>query len=305
MHVPFPNIESFFNIVKYAQSIQQPPITYQAKIKLHGTNAGITVIHNQVFPQSRNSLLTPQDDNAGFAKWVDTNYFGKLPDCTIFGEWCGPGIMKGTAINKIPHKIFAVFAVKINTTYLLDPSQIVDFLPKSPPHDLYILPWHGDPFVVDFTKKSTLKKIAADLSNIVADLENRDPWVQQTFNVEGTAEGLVFYPHHAVFDLFVFKAKGEKHKVVHTKQIVQIDPEIAQSIDEFVDLFVTVPRLEQGLNEIPLDIKNTGRFVQWLSLDVKKESSLELLNSNLSWKQVENAIITKARTWFINKTKEI
>lgn len=51
----------------------------------------------QVGAQSRNRLLTLDSDNAGFARWVDTNaasLFNDLGPGTHFGEWWGQGIQR-------------------------------------------------------------------------------------------------------------------------------------------------------------------------------------------------------------------
>jgi hypothetical protein len=34
----------------------------------------------------------------------------------IFGEWCGPGVQKNVALDKLPEKIFAVFSILIKAT---------------------------------------------------------------------------------------------------------------------------------------------------------------------------------------------
>ncbi len=102
----------------------------------------------------------------------------------------------------------------------------------------------------------------------------------------------------------VFKAKGEEHQVVKTKQPVQIDPEVAKSIDEFVALFVTENRLEQFAQKIgDFDMKKTGNFLKIFLEDVVKESTAELEASKMTWKDVNNAVSNKARAWWMDKCK--
>ena len=105
------------------------------------------------------------------------------------------------------------------------------------------------------------------------------------------------------FSNFAFKAKGGKHRVLKQKEAVQIDPEVVASIEEFVTLFVTEARLEQGLAEVGADIKKTGNFIKWFSQDVYKESVVELEASELEWSQVVKGIETAARNWYIAKCK--
>lgn len=82
--------------------------------KIDGTNACIRIAQiddpeiNQelsfarigdqlVFAQSRNNMITPDKDNAGFARWVQNNaeeLVAVLGDGYHFGEWAGAGIQR-------------------------------------------------------------------------------------------------------------------------------------------------------------------------------------------------------------------
>lgn len=314
--VAFPSIELFHNVVRgiYAEP---PRITYRGKIKLHGTNASVRLKDGEITPQSRTRLISPEDDNAGFARWVEENkeYFKNIPasNHTIFAEWCGPGIMKGTAINQIPNKIFAVFAILIgNDTMMVCPQKIENFLGANRPKDIHVLPWYDRQVTVDFNLTNTLQEVADCFSKIVENIEPCDPWVKKTFDIEGTAEGIVYYPStgeditKTMFENFAFKAKGEKHKVVKTKHIVQVDPEIASSVQEFVAMFVTGQRCEQGINVVgSLETKNIGAFLKWICTDIEKESKAELEASGLTWDQVQKNIQMNARNWFLEKSRKV
>jgi hypothetical protein len=65
--------------------------------KIDGTNACIRILDGTVTTQSRKRLITPEDDNFGFAKWAYDNA-GALTDVlgygVHFGEWFGEGIQK-------------------------------------------------------------------------------------------------------------------------------------------------------------------------------------------------------------------
>jgi hypothetical protein len=323
----FPSVEGFHNVVKavsaYPHLAPNGPVTYRGKVKLHGTNAGVRLDNGEIAAQSRTQLISVGNDNAGFAAWVLTNeeYFRGLEslrnNATIFGEWCGPGIMKGTAINQIPKKIFAVFAVMIggkdDAIMITDPDEIGRLLNlPDAPGDVHVLPWHGDAFVVDLHNRDSLQGVVDRLNKVVEDIEPCDPWVKQVFGVEGTAEGVVYYPGgglnvtRKMYSDLSFKAKGEKHKVVKTKQAVQIDPEVAKGIDGFVQLFVTEARLEQGLSVVgAAEMKNIPAFLKWFGQDVHKESADELAASGLEWGQVEKSVQAAARNWFIAKAKAL
>lgn len=339
--IPFPSIEGLHNVVKstanflavdpplqwpykdYAgPQLQHGSIKYRGKIKLHGTNAGIRLANGEVAAQSRSQLIDVKNDNAGFARWVENNrdYWQSIAnialltgeDLTVFGEWCGPGIMKGTAIQQIPNKIFAVFAVIQNGKLISEPFMI-DFLLGKRPADVHILPWHADSFVVHFDNRGHLESVARDLGGmIVNDVEPVDPWVKQVFGVEGVGEGIVYYPGageaHPVefFSNFAFKAKGEKHKVTKTKEVVQVDPEVAASVEQFVQMFVTEARLEQGLAFVgTAEGKNIPAFLKWFAADVMKESKDEMEASGLTWDKVQKQVQFTARNWFLAKVRAV
>ena len=65
--------------------------------KVDGTNACVVVMEDgTIFAQSRNKIITPTDDNHGFAKWVESNKeeLLKLGVGYHFGEWYGCGIQR-------------------------------------------------------------------------------------------------------------------------------------------------------------------------------------------------------------------
>lgn len=79
--------------------------------KLDGTNAAIIIddLGETLYAQSRNKVITPTDDNAGFAKWVEKNKATLLTDLgpgDHFGEWYGSGIGRGYGLKD---KFFALF----------------------------------------------------------------------------------------------------------------------------------------------------------------------------------------------------
>lgn len=62
-----------------------------------------------VLAQSRKRVITPEDDNAGFARWVYDNAETLVKDLgpgTHFGEWWGAGIQRRYGMD---HKQFSLF----------------------------------------------------------------------------------------------------------------------------------------------------------------------------------------------------
>ena len=78
--------------------------------KIDGTNACVIVQDGEVVgAQSRNRMITPENDNAGFAQWVEENKedLKELGDGYHYGEWAGPGIQKNR--HEFPEKTFLLF----------------------------------------------------------------------------------------------------------------------------------------------------------------------------------------------------
>lgn len=80
--------------------------------KIDGTNAAIVITDDgRVGAQSRTRLITPDDDNYGFAGWVDRNrddLVGILGPGRHFGEWWGSGIQRKYGLTG-PDKRFSLF----------------------------------------------------------------------------------------------------------------------------------------------------------------------------------------------------
>ena len=325
--INWPEIVSFHNLRKQLGVIPAhdpglgkiSKVNYRSKIKLHGTNAGIQ--HHSdgsVVAQSRTTILSPTQDNFGFGKWVKENEeYWTVNNSTghyrsgliIFGEWAGSGVNKDdVAISSLPQKIFVVFAAQKmdDPTYFITEPELLSEMVKGIPNT-YVLPWHKE-IEIDWSKSDEeLSTVVNSINDWVHQVEKIDPWVKENFNLLGTGEGIVFYPsskEHSGKEMFsnlAFKAKGEKHRVLKTKAPAQLNPEVAANIEQFVELVLTEARLNQGVNTIGgFEAKLTGKFVNWISEDIQKETKDELQASNLEWKQVQKSILDKARSWYLN-----
>lgn len=77
--------------------------------KIDGTNAGIYITEEgTIHASSRNRWITPEDDNSGFARWVDSNkeILSILGPGQHFGEWWGNGIQRNYGLKE---KRFSLF----------------------------------------------------------------------------------------------------------------------------------------------------------------------------------------------------
>jgi len=314
LHNVVTTLTHYSNLAPAEGGLPLPKVSYRGKVKLHGTNCAVQTHAEGLVTQSRETILTPESDLKGFAKWVRSHdaYFRSLPHgLVVFGEWCGPGVEKGMAISAVPDKMFCVFGIQdSNGRIVYDPAEIVALLTTEAPMptNMHILPWaDGVEFTMDYADPTSLQAGADYLNTVVAAVEKEDPWVKATFGVSGLGEGVVLYPvgtfDHELCRL-MFKAKGEKHRTAATKEAVQVAPEVVATISDFVTLMVTDARLEQGLAvtcEGVRDPKRTRDFLAWVEKDVQKESKAELEASDLTWSQVEKAVQIRARSWFLQR----
>ena len=86
------------------------PFNVTVTEKIDGTNGCIVIQDGDVVAvQSRKRFITPDDDNFGFARWVDENKDDllSLGDGHHYGEWAGPGIQKNP--HNLDRKTFFLF----------------------------------------------------------------------------------------------------------------------------------------------------------------------------------------------------
>lgn len=333
--ISWPDIEALYLVRRSLKHLSEleppytpqpiPTVQYRGKSKLDGTNSAIRIENGTVTAQSRTQDITTKNDNCGFAAWVlSTGDFwqavsydvgSSMHAVTIFGEWCGQGIQKGTSVSTIPMKMFVCFAIQIGDSVVTEPSQIKHILSVGEkPENVFVLPWmSSDILTIDFADQVALEAVADTMNKMVLDVEACDPWVKDTFGVSGVGEGIVFYPvpdavtgstPRSTLSRLMFKAKGEKHRVKAAKVAVEVDATLLANTEQFVATFVTEPRLQQGLTVAcggDASPQNTGKFLKWVSEDCLKEGQADLAESGIEWKQVAGAVQNAARKWFLTQ----
>ena len=330
----FPEIEQFRNLVfqvqhrgwytgvddvngypVYDKEKRLPILKFRSSTKLHGTNSGIIISSDEIYFQSRNTIIDVENDNMSFAKYM-TPYKNKilafvktLIGCDgkivkIYGEWVGKGIQDKVAIAEL-EKMFVIFAVKIDDIWLND-KELKEV--KMPDLRIYnILDYPTEEIEIDFNDPS---RVLDALEKMALDIEAECP-VAKAFGVNGIGEGAVLICITPGWESskYWFKVKGDKHKGTKNTRIVQVDVEKMNSVQEFVDAVLTESRLKQGLEQLRiqglnLERKNLGVFLKWINEDIVKEESDTLQASNLTLKDV-NALISKnARDWFFKMENE-
>lgn len=86
--------------------------------KIDGTNAAVCIDEcGEVWAQSRTRIITPEEDNFGFARWVQehADELRALGPGRHFGEWWGAGIQRKYGLSE---KRFSLF----NTARWTEPS---------------------------------------------------------------------------------------------------------------------------------------------------------------------------------------
>lgn len=304
-----------------------PTLEYRGSVKLHGTNASIVYVWNpsafeyQMQAQSKSQIITPMNDNAGFAAFAYTinseailsqimkvygDDLGYTPEVVrVYGEWCGGNIQKGVAINGLD-KMFVIFAIKIDNIWLSDDKLSKIKLPDSRIYNILDYPTYS--ISIDFNNP----KIAANtMSQLVDNVEKECP-VGKAFGIEnGIGEGIVWVclTEGWTQSRYWFKTKGDEHKSSGTKEKVPIDIERVNSINDLVDNFLTESRLMQGLDQLrehnlELSKKSTGFYVKWVSDDVIKEELDTIMGNGFEPKEITSVIANKARKWFFNNLDE-
>lgn len=335
-HVKWVDIENFHSMRRCFQKRPdllpdgKSVVTYRGKVKLHGTNAGIAVdADGTVYAMSRTSVITPENDNVGFAKWVDSQkdalaaFAPPTGTIVLYGEWCGPGIQKGVAISQIKERVFAVFAAfriedDKRTGIIVEPIALKHVCEKAFGHEYdHVIPWfnEGERFTVDWTASAEdLEDVLSRINARVAEVEACDPFTSKQFGVDGTGEGLVMYPvdspQYDHFSALVFKAKGDAHRVMGKTKAAQADPTVMSSLREFAENACTVSRMEQGVRavnegELVFDMKKTGDFCRWISGDIEKECLSEMEASGIELKLGKNACVNYAKVWYVKNAQSL
>jgi hypothetical protein len=324
LHIPFPDIGQFRSVVKavrdraqyvgvddggepqFDRTLPLPTLEFKGTVKLHGTNAAIGHnIHGDLWFQSRERLITPADDNAGFAAYasglgesLNRLFSSLLPYSTavVYGEWCGCGIQKGVAVSQLP-KMFVVFSAYVDGVWrhtgdwkvpLACGVFSVDRFPQFQ-------------VAVDFNHPEMAQM---ELASITQGVEARCP-VGAAFGVGGVGEGVVYRCVTPGFESpkFWFKVKGEKHSTTKVRTLAAVDAEAYKSTQDFVDRVVTVQRCTQGIDKLreagkPTTRASLGDWLRWVYGDVVKEESDTAAASGLDIAKLGAPISRAAKKWF-------
>ncbi len=349
-HISFPSIEQFRTVVSnvnrhfnfvglneqgeamYDTTLPKPKLIFKGTVKLHGTNAG--VCYNAVdglWAQSRENIITPEQDNAGFAFFVETNkfWFNKFMlevsikedidvnknTISIYGEWCGGNIQKGVGITNIP-KSFFIFGVKIspivdstdeeavkkNPAYWVDSTYL-----RSTEDRIYnINDYQTWEMEIDFNMPQLIQN---DLSDLTIAVESECP-VAKAFGFSGIGEGIVWTCEFKGV-VYRFKVKGELHAgKSKVKTLSKVDDAKINKVREIADKVTPTWRLAQMIekscdlmNGGSLDRSKLGLYIKMVMEDVLKEDSDIIAKAGLEPKDIGKYVSEIAKAYFFEKEK--
>lgn len=333
MHRKLPSIEQFPKIfARETYHDTRRALTYRPKIKLHGTCMGVRVDSaGTVAFQCKTHDLTPDHDLSEFAAHMAPKAGAWAaaagpPEIIFYGEWAGPKIGKGDAIQRTDKKRFFLFAIgigsvphpqdknKITSEWMItEPDAIRAMVPEGLlGDDIRVLEWEGETITLDFTDEVALHAALDDLNARVDAVAICDPFVARTFGIEHSGEGYVYTPTSSApgqlstfdYSKLTFKAKTDKHRVQKMAKPAVAQQPLPQNAADFVAEFCTHARMDQAMFEVceqTPNMRKTGEMIAWMIADIVKEAADEIASleqSGVPFDRIKPMIAQTTRTWF-------
>lgn len=314
------DMHSYFNYVNKSnqKDLIYPTLYCIGTVKVCGTQMCVVESNHQRHYQSKNKIITVNDDNYDCAKFCEEHkynfdsifnkiyknygYDEDLAYC-IFMEYFGKNISgHNTAISNIDRKAM-IFDVRVfdNQQNLI--YSTIDNILMSGDYDcepILSKLYGNDIFNTYMFKTYELmldlknpEETADKINNILQSIENECP-VGKFFNKIGICEGIVWSTR--LYDkLFTFKTKtrtylegdkSRKNKKPKEKLIVQYEPEVIEKVETFVNEAITFDRLEQAKNHINKsefnDVRDLGKVIKFMINDILEEERLTIAHNNFS-----------------------
>lgn len=351
--INFGSIQQFRNIVKTVQMSaaymgkdedDQPVYNHLAPVpvlkgiateKIHGTNAAVCFTDGEFWVQSRNNIITTENDNAGCAFFVEINKTAWMEIIrglitlhkidtskkivSVFFEWSGGSIQKNSAVSGLDKRAIIFQHFKVSEIEPLEEGDVNDepaqWFETVGMHDpeaniFNVLNFKTWEIEIDF-EKPTLSQNG--MISIVEELEGNSP-MGEAMGIKGNiGEGIVVTVCYQT-KVHRFKIKGEKHSESKVKTLKPVDEVKEQNKIDFANYATPAWRLEQAWQTVfgidnekeSPDIKMTGPFLKAVVNDVMKEEMDVLAERGLEPKEVNGLISKVARTWFMEELdKEI
>ena len=305
IHYEYPETQQFRTIAKNVKTdytfrkevggvsvrVTEPPtLTFFGTIKLHGTNTAVVVNPNySSYPQSRNNILTAEQDSYGFydfyskrgahfieiRKYIEAAWprFESYP-IVIYGEWAGDGIQQDVGISNIERSFF-IFAICVKLDdrdfWLDDYGGIIRGRGYDNIYDIRDFLTYC--VAIDFKNPQLSQNVLAELTEKV---EHECPVAKKLGHPNTVGEGIVWTCYNPDGSVYRFKVKGKKHSSSKVTTLAKVDVEKLNNINEFVEYAASESRLAQGLTELfhegDLDVEKLGHYIRWVMLRVQYQS---------------------------------
>ena len=303
----------------YVQPEFLPVLEFSGTVKLHGTNAAVRFdwnegegLYSESF-QSRNRVITFEDDNMGFVAWcLQRRWCFLLDQClqltnnenpesvVVYGEFCGENIQSNVALTQLP-KMFVIFGVLVDDEWINISSlecevEGVYSIEEFPTYSV----------IVDCNKPENVQN---EIVNLVESVESRCP-VAHVLGADGIGEGIVWKCITEKFTDLMFKSKGEKHSKTKVKTLGPVDAERIGKVRAFAETAMTEERLNQGiayLVECNMEIhrKNLGAYLKYVVSDCIAEEKVSMIEQGIEPKELGKHLSEVARRWFFSYESDV
>ena len=331
----YPSTEQFRNTVSAVKQWAHkngnpiPTLTFYGTVKVHGTNGGVgyDVETDTIWAQSRERIITPDNDNAGFATYIYQNeeafkeFFRYVAggesfnQVILYGEWAGPKVQDGVGVSQLPEKMFFPFQFQFITGTGEDaeveknPASIYSWsIDRMLPRARDISDFGLYEITIDFNEPQQVQNKLVELTMAV---EAQCP-VAKAFGIEGIGEGIVWSRYLPEGGVIQFKVKGEKHSTSKVKTVAvlsEADLERLKSIDTFVESVLPEARLSQGIDKLrekglPVEMRSIGEYLKWIGQDVLREEGDIITAAGIERKELMPKVTAKAKAYFINEMQK-
>lgn len=311
----------------YDTSIKKSTISFTGTCKLHGTFAAF--LYNEesgYWIQSKENIITPQKDNAGFAwfaeskkdvfidliKYLADSHGIDLKSNTIMlgMEWAGKGIQKSVGISEIEKSAFIFSHAKVSPFDQEKPSfWISTNKVDSIDNRIYnIENFKTFSIEVDFNRPELSQNKIIEMT---IDVENECP-VSKEFGSESTiGEGIVFSHLNEDGTRWIFKSKGELHSAKSkVKTLKPVDDEKINKCMQIAEQVTPSWRLSQMISETfdtinggVIDRSGLGNYIKAVMNDIIKEELDIIVEAGIEIKDIAKYVSTIAKNYFFEYEK--
>jgi hypothetical protein len=320
-------------------------VEYVGTVKLHGTHGD--VIQNrdtgEIIVQSRNRVLSEEQDNCHFAKFVRNRCQEELCDVFehvasfhpeaksigVYGEFCGKKIQSGVGVSLFD-PFFVIVDVRVDDGWRHSSAilaAIADHLDtkstsggNGSSRNVYsVFEFPRFHVKLDARDPEPAREL---IDRLTEEVGSDCPVARKLLTASDSAgnakklklpgEGIVWKCQHG--SRHWFKSKCEAHAVVADtpkKREKNGDGGNDVVVDEFLARYVTPARLRQGLDylrefNLPMATSSTRAFVKWVRDDTLKEGADDdslVHGDEALQKAVSRAISDAARKWWFQQPR--